>query len=203
MTFRSNFQIYLVVFVALLLGSAIPTRAHCDTLDGPVVKAAEKALDTGDVNLVLIWVRPSDEPEIRAAFARTSAVRRLNAEARTLADRHFFETLVRIHRAGEGMPFTGLKHAGTDLGPAIPAADRALEKGSSEEVEKLLQQSLIAGIQHRFRAARARAAYPSHDVAAGRQFVEAYVEFLHYIEAAYGALSGEKPASHTEQSHNR
>ncbi|MGH8640573.1 MAG: DUF6448 family protein, partial [Burkholderiales bacterium] len=88
---------------------------HCDTLDGPVVTLARKALETGNVNHVLPWVRPEDEPEIRRAFDHALAVRKLGCEARDLADRHFFETLVRVHRAAEGAPYTGLKPAG--MGP--------------------------------------------------------------------------------------
>ena len=95
-----------------------PVYAHCDGMDGPVVKAAQAALAKGDVNLVLIWVRKNDETEIRQAFERTVNVRKLSPEAKELADTYFFETLVRIHRAGEGAPYTGLKPAGRDLGPA-------------------------------------------------------------------------------------
>ena len=46
----------------LLLGAF----GHCDTLDGPVIGLARKALETGNVNLVLPWVRAEDEPEIRS-----------------------------------------------------------------------------------------------------------------------------------------
>jgi hypothetical protein len=94
-----------------------------------VVQAAQKALETGNVHLVLIWVQKPDEAEITEAFQKALAVRKLNAEAKELADRYFFETLVRIHRAGEGAPYTGLKPAGRDLGPAIPAADKASREG--------------------------------------------------------------------------
>ena len=87
---------------------------------------AKKALETGNVNLVLPWVRAEDATEITHAFDAMS-VRKLGPQARELADRHFFETLVRIRRAGEGVSFTGLKPAGSDLGPSIPTADRALE----------------------------------------------------------------------------
>jgi hypothetical protein len=56
-------------------------------------------------------------------------VRKLNPEAKEFADMYFFETLVRIHRAGEGEPYTGIKPAGRDLGPAVPAADKAIVDG--------------------------------------------------------------------------
>ena len=32
-------------------------RAHCDTLDGPVVTTAKAALEKGDVTPLLKWVR--------------------------------------------------------------------------------------------------------------------------------------------------
>ena len=100
--------------------------AHCDSLDGPVIQAARRALDARDPALALPWVQAEDEPEIRAAFTRTQAVRGLSTEARTLADLYFFETLVRLHRAGEGEPFSGLKPAGLHRGPGILAADKSV-----------------------------------------------------------------------------
>jgi hypothetical protein len=71
-----------------------PTRvlAHCDGLDGPVVKAAQRALDTRNPAFALMWVQATDEPEIRTAFERTLAVRALSPQAKELADRFFFET---------------------------------------------------------------------------------------------------------------
>jgi tetratricopeptide (TPR) repeat protein len=37
--------------------------------------------------------------------------------------------VVRIHRAGEGAPYTGLKPAGLSEGPIIPIAEKAIEIG--------------------------------------------------------------------------
>jgi len=185
---------FLAVAIALALGTT-NARAHCDSLDGPVVQAAEKALATGDVNLALIWVQKANEPEIREAFAHAEAVRKLGADARELADRHFFETLVRVHRAGEGAGFTGLKPAGRDLGPAIPAADKALENGLIEPLIKLLNDSTSQGVRDRFNDVAARKNFERSNVAAGREYVEAYVRFVHYVEALYQA-SQNAPKGH-------
>jgi Family of unknown function (DUF6448) len=91
-----------------------------------------------NINHVLIWVRPQDADEIKRVFQETLAVRKLSPQAQSLADQHFFETLVRIHRTGENAPYTGLKPAGRDLGPAIPAADKTIETGSDKALIELL-----------------------------------------------------------------
>jgi hypothetical protein len=156
-------------------------------MDGPVVKAAQKALEAGNVNLVLIWVQKTDEIEVRKVFEQTMTVRKLSLEARTLADRYFFETLVRIHRVGEGAAYTGLKPAGRDLGPAIPAADKALEVGSVEPLLKLLSDAVQAGATEHFKHAVAKKNFDKNNIEAGREYVKAYVEFVHYVERIYQA----------------
>lgn len=171
---------------------------HCDTLDGPLVTLARRALEEKNVNLVLPWVRAEDADEIRHAFDHALAVRGLGPQARSLADKHFLETLVRIHRAGEGAPFTGLKPAGLDLGPAVPAADRALKTGSTEEVLRLLVDAVRTGVSKRFRAAAEQQGFDVNDVAAGRRYVEAYVPYVHYVERLWEAASGPVHGHHPE-----
>jgi hypothetical protein len=111
---------------------------HCDTMDGPVVQAAARALDVGDSAVVLPYVPAGGEEEVKQSFAKAIQLRGQGEEARDVADRYFFETVVRIHRAGEGEPYTGLKPAGLDSGPVIPAAERAIESGSSDELVRVL-----------------------------------------------------------------
>ena len=118
----------IVVALAGVLSFPGAALAHCDTLDGPVVSAARKALDSGNANLALVWVRKADEAEIRTAFQKARAVRKAGGEARDLADTYFFETLVRVHRAGEGAAYTGLKPAGKPE-PSVAAADQAIATG--------------------------------------------------------------------------
>lgn len=180
---------YLLTTVAILLLNFIfnpaSVLAHCDGIDGPVVLAAKEALKTGDVNLILIWVQEVDEDEVRWIFEHTLRVRELGEDAQRLADTFLFETLVRIHRAGEGAPFIGLKPAGRDLGPAIPMADKAVETGSAKPVLELLNKVVYNGLHHRFVKVQKLKNFDKNDVKAGRNFVKAYVEFLHYVEPIY------------------
>ena len=178
----------VLAFGVMLIAPA-RVLAHCDGLDGPVVKAAQRALDTRNPAFALIWVQAKDEPEIRTAFERTLAVRELSPQAKELADRFFFETLVRVHRAGEGAPFTGLKPAGRDLGPAIPAADKAIEQGSVESVAKLLTTTMQEHLREHFNEVVSTRTFQAGDVAAGRAHVKAYVEFIHYVERVYEATT--------------
>jgi hypothetical protein len=177
------------IVCALALGTPSRALAHCDGLDGPVVKAAQQALDTRNVALVLIWVQSTDEPEIRAAFEHTLAVRALSPQAKELADQYFFETLVRVHRTGEGAPYTGVKPAGRDLGPAIPAADKAIDDGSIEPVATLLTDAMNAALREHFNEALSAKAFKPNDVVAGREYVKAYVEFIHYVERLHEAIT--------------
>jgi uncharacterized protein DUF6448 len=179
----------IVLIVAGLTWAAVsaapPADAHCDTMDGPVVAAARAALAKGDVTPVLMWIKEDGEGETRAAFAKALVVRTKGPEARDLADMYFFETLVRLHRRGEGEPYTGLKPAGADPGPAVAGADKALESGSVDSLVSQVTESSSAGIRERFRHAMETRTHSGESVEAGRKYVEAYVEFLHYTERLF------------------
>jgi len=194
----------LAAFLAAV-GLSIPTiaAAHCDTLDGPVVADARVALEKGDPTPALKWVRKADENEIRAAFQEALAVRGKGPEAKAMADRYFFETLVRVHRAGEGAPYAGLKPAGAELGPAVSGSDKALESGSVDSLVKLLTEKAAAGIRERFLRAAEKKKGARRSVEAGREFVAAYVEFMHYTERLYDDATRfaghDHPAMHAEE----
>lgn len=175
-------MVYRIIGITLVFLLAAPSLfAHCDSLDGPVIVEARTALDTGDVTSLLKWIPAEAEPEIRDAFARTLVVRKQGAEAKQLADTWFFETLVRVHRASEGAPYTGLKDAGS-VDAGIDAADKALEAKSVAALEKSLLADISAGLRKRFDAATEAKAHAGHNVEAGRHYVHAYVEFIHYVE---------------------
>lgn len=163
--------------------------AHCDTLDGPVVATARVALEKGDITPLLKWVRPADEKEIKTAFNKTLAVRKQGDEAKELADMYFFETLVRIHRAGEGAPYTGLK-PGEAIDPAVALADKVLESGNVDKLVHVLTNAMGNGIRERFHTALEKQKHANENVSAGREFVESYVVFTHYVEGMHGLIKG-------------
>lgn len=170
---------------------------HCDTLDGPVVKAAIMALERGNVNLILPWIPKEAESETKIAFEKAMTVRKLGKEAKELSEYWFFETVVRLHRAGEGAPYTGLKPAGLDEGPVVPRAEKALEEGNAKEVIEFLSHVTKEEIQKRFNYAMALKKYNENDVDAAREYVEAMLDFILYSHTLYMQIT--KVGDHIEE----
>ncbi len=153
-------------------------------MDGPVVRAAKEALRTGNVNLVLPFTHKAAEPELRHAFEMTVKARGQGGEAAEIADRWFFETAVRLHREGEGAPYTGLKPAGLDVGPVLPKAESAIEKEDPEEVVQFLSQTVKEEIQKRMDKIIATKRFDPDDVDSAREHTEAVLDlelFSHHL----------------------
>lgn len=161
---------------------------HCDSLDGPVVTAAREALETHDVDLVLPFVHADGEAEVRAAFERVLPVRDLGPEARETADQLFFETVVRVHRAGEGAPYTGLKPAGLPVGPVIPLAERAVGEDSSAQLADFLSDTLREELKHRLHHVHDLAHHRERSLDDAREYVEAMLGFEVYSHHLYEAM---------------
>jgi hypothetical protein len=158
---------------------------HCDSLDGPVVQAARTALADERVERILPYVAEDGEGEVRDAFATALKVRPLGGEAADLADRWFFETVVRVHRAGEGAPYTGLKPAGLDVGPVIPVAERALETGAPAELTELLCGIVRKQIERRLAAAEVLKVNGDATVAEARAYVDAMLGLQVWAHGVY------------------
>lgn len=163
---------------------------HCDTLDGPVVVAAKRALDEGDVRIVLPFAPKTAEAEITAAFERTARVRKEGKAARDVADLWFFETVVRLHRAGEGAPYTRLKPAGLDWGPVLPKADKAIEKGDPEEVVRFMTRAVEHAIREKFDHAMELKGYRKGDVEGARAYTSAMLRFELFTHHLYATITG-------------
>lgn len=138
-------KVFGSLLMALTIVIALPTMAsaHCDTMDGPTVADGKKAMKTNNVNYVLKWVKPEYEKEISQIFSQTMKVKKLSPEAKVLSEKYFLENLVRIHRAGEGAPFTGLKPSGTAIDEKVLAADKSIEVGNLSSLEKLVEKDKV------------------------------------------------------------
>jgi hypothetical protein len=173
----------LTLLFRSLFEAIVPfAQAHCDTADGPAVTDGRRALETGNLNLALKWIQSNAEAELTDVFNKAIAVRKLGPQAAEVADRLFLETLVRLHRSGEGVGFTGIKPSGTTIDPIVVAADRALETGDDRELLGMAPSERREDLHRRFQVALGKKTFDANNVPAARDFVAAYVNFFKFAE---------------------
>jgi uncharacterized protein DUF6448 len=194
--------IIAIVAIGMLFGVQ-NARAHCDSVDGPVAKAVQKALDNGNLNPVLAYAPATAEAEIRAAFEKSRKVRGLGVDARALADQTFMETVIRLHRAGEGATYTGLKPAGIDYGPVIPAAEHAVETGDLAKLKAVLIEKVEHALSERLahvRELKKASLEPktAAEVPHSRERVSAELGFITFAESVHQALLGKGAEHHVD-----
>jgi len=186
----------IVTLLAALKPATV--QAHCDTAEGPAVKDGRKALETGNINYALKWIPADGEAELRDVFEKALKVRTLGAEAAEVADRLFLETMVRIHRMGEGVGFTGIQPVGTQIDPVVKAADEAIVLGSDADLLPMVPEERRAELDKRFQAALAIKDFDVDDVAAARRYLAAYVSFFKYAEGEDHEHHGYEGHGHSE-----
>lgn len=150
---------------------------HCDSMDGPVVTAAREALEEEDFEAVAPFVAADYEDDLRDAFDFATKAWTQGVEARIVAERYFFETAVRLHRAGEGASYTGLKPAGLDVGPVIPLAVAALQQGSTGDLSAFLTDELQGRMASRFEDVLAHQEKAAESVEEARAYVRLELGF--------------------------
>lgn len=158
---------------------------HCDTMDGPVVTAAELALEMENVNYVLPFVEMDFEGELKDAFDRTLLVRELSGEAAEVADYWFFETAVRLHMLGKRKPYNGIKQSGLNLGPIIRRAEKAVESGDKTDLENFLLDRIQEEMEARFEIVVSKKDYDVNDVEAARDYINAKFDFISFAQKIY------------------
>ena len=149
-------------------------------MDGPIVTAAELALEMENVNYVLPFVKKEFETELKEAFDNAVIVRELSGEAAEVADQWFFETAVRLHMLGVGKPFTGIKHSGLNQEHIILKANKAIENRDKTDLETLLLNSLMEAIETRYEITISKEDYDVNDVDAAREYMNSKMDFVEF-----------------------
>ena len=179
--------IFTILVTMLFTGISGALYAHCDSYDGPVIKDALKALETNNVSLVYKWIDQKDEPTIVDLFNKTYALKSGDQEIYAIVEKHFLETLVRLHRAGEGEPFTGLKPAGS-AEPIVKMSDKALEDQNIDDLLRKLDDHINSVVLEKYEKVIALDKTKDESVEKGREYVAAYIDYTHTLEAIHGIL---------------
>lgn len=185
---QTKFRSLILVFTFML--ASISGFAHCDSYDGPVIKDALKALDQNKVELVLKWIEPQQEKEVIPLFHKTYRLKNQDKEVYAIVEKHFLETLVRLHREMEGASFTGLKPAGS-MTPLVEMADNSIAEKSVEDVVTTVTNHLEQVLRERYAEVAKLSKIKDNSVEKGREYVHAYVQYTHTLEALEHILDGE------------
>jgi hypothetical protein len=186
---RNNYKTIgsVLLFLLVTVFLANPASAHCDSYDGPVIKDAVKAIESNDVTLVLKWVNEDQEEEIINLFGKLNKLKNGDKEVYSIVEKHFLETLVRLHRETEGAPYTGLKPAGTTK-MIIQLSDNALHTGSADDLISKLNNHIKAVVREKYEKAAELYKVKDESIEKGREYVEAYVLYTHTLEAIHDIL---------------
>lgn len=180
----------ILLLLLLTTGAGTPAQAHCDSYDGPVIKDAAKALETNNVKLVLKWVGESQEKEITSLFDKTYSLRNGDKEVYAIVEKHFFETLVRLHRETEGAPYTGLKEAGT-MKEINRLTDEVIASHQVDNLVSSLNKHIESVVKEKYQKVAELDKAKDQSIEKGREFVKAYVDYTHTLEAIHDIIDAE------------
>lgn len=184
----SRKSVLSVLFVtAVLFLISAPTFAHCDSYDGPVIRDAVKALESNSVDLVFKWIDREQEKEIVDLFNKTYSLKKGDKEIYSIVEKHFFETLVRLHRETEGAPYTGLKPSGTTK-KIVVLSDKAIEESDIDNLLAQLNNHIGSVIREKYRKVETLNKVKNNSAEEGRAYVKAYVDYTHSLEMLHDIL---------------
>lgn len=172
----------IIAIIAILALNMNYASAHCDHVEGPVIKAAKNAIAENNVNYILIWVQPADEVKLTKLF--NEALPKIKA-GDSATEQKFYEDLVKIHRSGEGVEFDGvIKQVGAEIEPVIVAADAAIETGNLAVLHPYVikSQEFHDEVVRKYMIAMSMKNYDVNNLSAGRAYVTAYVNFMKFVE---------------------
>ena len=172
----------------MLLVFVSPSFAHCDSYDGPVILDAQKALKQENVSYVMKWVESKNEKEITDLFQKTIKLKNGDKEIYNIVEKHFLETLVRLHRETEGAAYTGLKPAGS-ASPIVQMADKSIENKEVKTLLGNLDKHIGIVVAEKFEKVNELSKVKDNSVEQGRAYVAAYVDYTHTLEAIENVLS--------------
>lgn len=187
--YRSLIAVITMALLFLVLTS-FPAFGHCDSEDGPIIPLIRSSFEDGNIAPLLKWLSPGDEPEIKELFESVRSLRTQSPEAREIADRLFIETFIRLHRASEGAPYTGIKKAGTIL-PIIAEVDQSLESGTVDSLADKIAQAVRSRVVEQYQYAAHLREHQDDSVEDGRAFVKAYITYVHFVEGLHDYLTAE------------
>ena len=182
----------LVMMLMFVTFTAKQSYAHCERENGPVAVAAKEALKSEDFSKVAIWIGEEQEEELKNKFRQSLSVYHKGGDSKELATEYFMSNAVRLHRAAEGMPFTGLKPAQA-AAKDIQVAEKALKTGNLDPVMDMFSSKMEDEAQKWFQKALEAKKNKDESVKAGREWADKYVKYIIYLHKLYQKIEAGPP----------
>jgi hypothetical protein len=142
--------------------------------------------------------RSQQEQEIVYLFNKTNSLKSGDKEVYDIVKKHFFETLVRLHRETEGAPYTGLKPAGQTK-KIIQLSDQTIVDNNIDDLLIKLNKHIEKVIREKYKKVAVLSRTKNISIENGREYVSAYVDYTHTLEALHDIL--EHDSGNAEHQH--
>lgn len=165
-------------------------QKYPDVIQGPVVKAAKMALETGNVNYILIWLPEESENTLKNLLEKTCCKRSSRMNMQNQAYDWYFATVNRFFSTSRSYDYLKTQFGGLAEKPLVLKVDTAIESGNFEEIRDIIPITHEADAKQRFLHVMNMRNYPVNDIAAGRAYVSAFFDFNRYVhDLSSGSIS--------------
>jgi hypothetical protein len=158
-----------------------------DEMQGPVVKAAKMALETGNVNYILIWLPEESENTLKNLLEKTCCTRSSRMNMKNRAYDWYFEMVNRFFNIGRPRDNLTIR-GGLAEKPLDLKVDKAIESGNFEEIRDIIPVTHEADAKQRFLHVMNMRNYPVNNIAEGRAYVSAFFDFNRYMHDLYSGI---------------
>ena len=162
-------------------GGGMNMPKYPDEMQEPVEKAAKMALETGNVNYILIWLPEESENTLKNLLEKTRCVRSSRMNMQNQVYDWYFATVNRFFNANRYPDYLTTQFGGLAEKPLVLKVDKAIESGDFEEIRDIIPVTHEADAKQRFQHIMDMRNYPVNNIAAGRAYVSAFFDFNRYV----------------------
>jgi hypothetical protein len=150
----------------------------CNQHDGPVTRAAKRALETGNAQYILIWIQKESENTVKNLLERACCERTTRKDSHQRTTDWFFETVNRLHSAYYGPCNLDISTKSREEKEIILLVERACESGNVEELLTIIPDASAVEMRQCFEDVMKKRDYGGKNSAAGRVYISAVVDFI-------------------------
>lgn len=152
--------------------------------NGPVMRAAKMALETGNVDYILIWVPEESANTLKNLLEKTCCERTTRRKARNHSVEWYMQTINRLHSEYFRPHDLNISTKTAEERRTILQVEKACETGNFDEIATVMQVTSDEEIRRRFNEVLDKSDYDVDNIAAGRAYVSAFTDFIACVNSS-------------------